>query len=157
MGHINNWLVLIIPVPVLYLFSVVLAGCVLSLMLKNQKPRKPSLIAAWLGATLAALVPQTLYVFIYTMLEEDYRLVFPITAFIVGAVLVVLSLRRIFDISTAKSVLMYGVCFAFQAAAAVPLYLIYGPQMVPAFFVYCIFLIVSLPIFLAFRTFTVPQ
>lgn len=157
MQYSNNWLVFILPAPILYLFSVVLAGWVLGLILKNQKPRKPSLIAAWLGATLAALVPQTLYVFINTILEMDYRILFPATAFIAGAVLVILSLRRIFGTSTAMSILIYGVCFAFQAVTAVPLYLIFGPKLMPAFFVYCILLIVSLPIFLAFRKFTVPQ
>jgi len=157
MRYIDNWMIFILPVPILYLFSVILPGLVLSLILKNQKPRRPSLVAAWLGATLAALIPQTLYVFIASMVEENYRVVFPITAFFAGAVLVMLSLRRIFGTSAGRAILMYGTCFIFQAAAALPLILKYGSKLMPAFYVYCIFLIVSLPIFLAFRRFTVPE
>jgi len=151
-----NWLVYILPAPVLYVLSVIVAGIVLGMLLKSQKPRKPSLVAAWLGATLAALVPQTLYVFFSSILGEGFMVVFPIVAFLAGAVLVILCLRRVFGTSTGRAVAIYGVCLGFQALACVPLYLIYRALLMPAFYVYCILLIVSLPIYLAFRRFTVP-
>lgn len=157
MIHSQSWTVYILPAPILYLCSVILAGFVLSLLLKKQKPRRPSLVAAWLGATLAALVPLTLYAFMADMLEDSLMASFPVVGGAAGAVLVILSLRRIFGTSTGRSILMYIVCFLFQAAAGVPIYLIYRSQLKPAFFVYCILLIVSLPIFLAFRKFSVPE
>jgi hypothetical protein len=156
MERLHDWLWYILPAPILYLLSVIAAGVVLGLLLRNQKPRTPSLLATWLGATLAALVPQVLYVFISTMLEEDLMVVFPIIGFLAGAVLVILCLRRVFGTTTGRAIAMYAVCLGFQALAFVPLYFIYRPLLMPAFYVYCILLIVSLPIFLAFRRFTVP-
>jgi len=156
MEHPNDWLLYILPAPILYLLSVIVAGIVLGILLKRQKPRKPSLLATWLGATLAALVPQVLYFFFSSMLGEDLMVVFPFVAFLAGAILVILCLRRIFGTSTGRAIAMYGVCLGFQALAFVPLYFIYSALLMPAFYVYCILLIVSLPIYLAFRRFTVP-
>jgi len=156
MKHPNDWLLYILPAPVLYLLSVIVAGIVLGVLLKGQKPRRPSLLATWLGATLAALVPQTLFVFVYSMLVDNVVIVFPIIAFLAGAVLVILCLRRVFGTSTGRAIAMYCVCLGFQALAFVPLYFIYSALLMPAFYVYCILLIVSLPIYLAFRRFTVP-
>lgn len=152
----NDWILYIIPAPVLYLLSVIAAGIVLGILLKNQKPRRPSLLATWLGATLAALVPQTLYVFFASMQVENVNIFFPMVAFLAGAVLVILCLRRVFGTSTGRAIAMYGVCLGFQVLAVVPLYFIYSAMLMPAFYVYCILLIVSLPIYLAFRRFTVP-
>ena len=156
MNRPNDWLLYILPAPILYLLSVIVAGVVLGMILRRHQIRRPSLLAAWLGATLAALVPQTLYVFISSMLVETVNIVFPIVTSLAGAVLVILCLRRVFGTTTAKAIAMYGVCLGFQALGFIPLYFIYRTMLMPAFYVYCILLIVSLPIYLAFRRFTVP-
>ena len=158
MAHTHGLLYFIIPAPILYICSVVMAGTILWRILKGERSRKPSLLAAWLGATLAALVPQVLAAFVFMLQPEDYGFFFPGLAIIPGAALVVICLRRIFDIRTDKAILIYVVCLFFQALAAVPLVLVYERRFfMPSFYIYCLMLIVSLPIFMAFRSFKIPD
>ena len=153
MGHWPEWVRFILPAPILYISSVVLAGTALWHLLKRQKTRKPSLIAAWMGATLSALIPQILFALVMFLQGEDNVYDFPILALIPGAGLIIICLSRIFDISTLKALAIYGVCLVFQALAIVPLILYYRAQILPGFLVYLVMLVVSLPIFLAFRSF----
>ncbi len=157
MGSDHGWLYFIIPAPVLYLASVIAAGTILWRVLKGQRPRRPSLLAAWLGATLAALVPQVLAAIVMFLQADDTAFLFPGLALVPGAALVLVSLRRIFGIRPSQALVIYGICLLFQAAAAVPLFLIYGRFLMPAFYVYCVMLVVSLPIFMAFRSFKIPD
>ncbi len=158
MTQTHGLLYFIVPAPILYISSVVVAGTILWRILKGEKSRKPSLLAAWLGATLAALVPQVLAAFVFMLQPEDYGFYYPSLAIIPGAALVVICLRRIFDTRTRKAVLIYGVCLSLQALAAVPLFIAYGRRFfMPSFYIYCLMLIVSLPIFMAFRNFKIPD
>jgi hypothetical protein len=157
MGNNEGWLIYLIPAPILYLFSVVVAGTILWSLLKKQVSRRPSLIAAWMGATLSALVPQVLFSFVWFLQGEDYGFLFPSLALIPGAALVVLSLRRIFDVTPGQAFVVYGICLMWQAAATIPLWIIFRPFFMPGFYVYCVLLVVSLPIFLAFRSFKIPE
>jgi hypothetical protein len=156
MVETHDWLYFLFPAPILYVSSVIVAGTILWLMLKGGKSRKPSLLAAWLGATLAALVPQVLAAFVLMLQVNENGFVYPSLSVVAGAGLVVVGLRRIFDIGTGKAVLIYVVCLAFQALPAIPFYLRDGLRLfMPSFYVYCVMLIVSLPIFMAFRSFKI--
>jgi hypothetical protein len=157
MGIDHGWVYFIFPAPVLYISSVVLAGTLLWRILKNQKSRKPSLLAAWMGATLAALVPQVLAAIVMFLQADETSFLFPGLAIVPGAALVLVCLRRIFDVRPLRAVLLYGICLFFQAVATVPLYLAYRRSFMPAFFIFCVMLLVSLPIFMAFRSFRIPE
>ncbi len=157
MGSDHGWLYFIIPAPILYLSSVVAAGTILWRALRGQRSRRPSLLAAWMGATLAALVPQVLAAIVMFLQGEGSGFLFPGLALVPGAALVLISLRRIFGVRPAQVLMIYGVCLFFQATSVVPLYLSYRRFLMPAFLVYCVMLVVSLPIFMAFRSFKIPD
>lgn len=158
MINTHGWLYFLVPAPILYVSSVIVAGTILWRLLIGERSRKPSLLAAWLGATLAALVPQVLAAFVMMLQAEDNGFFYPSLSIIPAAALVVICLRRIFDIRTGKAILIYGICLVFQALPAVPFFLGYSRRLfMPSFYIYCLMLIVSLPIFMAFRSFKIPD
>lgn len=157
MGENPGWFTFIFPAPVLYFCAVMAAGTVLWRILKGLKARTPSLLAAWLGATLAALVPQILSAIVMFLQADEVHVLFPLLAFVPGAGLVVVCLRRLFGVQPVQALGIYGICLFFQALATVPLVLVYRRFFMPAFYIYCVMLIVSLPIFMAFRSFKVPD